>query len=105
MNTPYDGKTVYIAGAISGDPNYKAKFAAAKAHLLANGAARVLNPAELPDGWTYQEYMAHCMLMVQRAEVLVLLPDWHVSPGAIAEQSYAKACRIPVDYTLPHQTA
>ena len=103
MNTPYHGKTVYITGAISSDPNYKAKFAAAKAHLLANGAARVLNPAELPDGWDYQEYMAHCMLMVQRAERIATLPDWARSPGAIAEVSYAKACRIPVDYSYPYQ--
>jgi hypothetical protein len=103
MNTPYHGKIVYIAGAISTDPNYKAKFAAAKAHLLANGAARVLNPAELPDGWTYQEYMAHCMLMVQRAEMIVPLPDWTGSPGAIAEVGYAQACRIPLDYSYPYQ--
>jgi len=103
MNAPYQGKTVYIAGAISGDPDYKAKFAAAKAHLLANGAARVLNPAELPDGWTYQEYMAHCMLMVQRAEMIVPLSDWDRSRGAIAEVGYAQACRIPVDYSYPYQ--
>lgn len=103
MNTPYHGKIVYIAGAVTSDPNYKAKFAAAKEHLLANGAARVLNPAELPDGWTYQEYMAHCMLMVQRAEMIVPLYDWARSPGAIAEVAYAQACRIPVDYSYPYQ--
>lgn len=103
MNTPYHGKTVYIAGAISSDPNYKAKFAAAKAHLLANGAARVINPAELPDGWTYQEYMAHCILMVQRAQMIIPLTDWHTSPGAKVEVSLAEACCIPVDYTFPYQ--
>lgn len=103
MSPPYHGKTVYIAGAISSDPNYKAKFAAAKAHLLANGAARVLNPAELPDGWTYQEYMAHCMLMVQRAEMIIPLADWARSPGAIAEVGYAQACRISVYYAYPYQ--
>ena len=103
MSTPYHGKTVYIAGPISGDPDYKAKFAAAKARLLANGAARVLNPAELPEGWTYQEYMAHCMLMVQRAEVIVPLPGWVGSPGALAEVKYAQACRIPLDYSYKCQ--
>ena len=103
MSTPYHGKTVYIAGAISSDPNYKAKFAAAKAQLLASGAARVLNPAELPEGWAYQEYMAHCMLMVQRAEMIVALAGWQQSPGATAEIYYARACGVRIDFSLTGQ--
>jgi hypothetical protein len=103
MSTPYHGKTVYIAGAISSDPNYKAKFAAAKAQLLASGAARVLNPAELPNGWTYKEYLAHCILMVQCADMIVPLHDWEQSPGAIAEMAFAKANNTPACYIYAHQ--
>ena len=103
MSAPYHGKTVYIAGAISNDPNYKAKFAAAKAQLLANGAARVLNPAELPEGWTYREYMAHCILMVQHADMIVPLAGWQQSLGAMAEFSYARACGIWIDFSLAEQ--
>lgn len=64
--------TVYIAGGITGDENYKAQFAAAKRMLLREGEDRldstawcygspradtVMNTAELPADWPEQDYM------------------------------------------------
>ena len=40
---------VYIAGKITGDPNYKGKFAAEAEKIRAAGHI-ALNPAELPEG-------------------------------------------------------
>lgn len=90
------GKTVYISGSISADPDYRAKFNRAEKQLLTAGARRVINPACLPDGWEYGEYLEHCMLMVRRAEVIALLPCWSFSPGAKAERAYAESLRLPI---------
>ena len=40
---------VYIAGKITGDPNYKGKFAAEAEKIRAAGHI-AMNPAELPEG-------------------------------------------------------
>lgn len=40
---------IYIAGKITGEPNYKEKFDIAATSLEAQGHI-VLNPAELPEG-------------------------------------------------------
>ncbi len=87
------GKIVYISGAISSDPNFKIKFDAAEKLCLERGARIVLNPTILPPGWEYQDYMEHCLLMVRRAEVLFMLPDWQKSFGAKAELAYAESLR------------
>jgi len=94
--TSVSGKTVYISGAISSDPNFVQKFQDASQVVVSAGASRCLNPASLPDGWHYDEYMEHCMLMVRRADVLVMLPCWVESPGAKAERAYAESLRRPV---------
>ena len=72
--------TVYIAGGITGVEDYKARFAAAKRMLLREGedrpismehyygtprADKVLNPAELPEGWPGKVYMDVCLAMMQ----------------------------------------
>jgi len=90
------GKVVYISGSISLDPNFKEKFRRAAMSVMDAGAKRCLNPAELPAGWDYGEYMDHCMLMVRRSEVLVMLPCWRSSPGAKAEKAFAESLRLTV---------
>ena len=82
-------QVVYLSGKISGDPDFKHKFLAWESHILALGASKVLNPARLPDGWAYDEYMEHCMIMVRRCDVIALLPCWSASKGAQAESAYA----------------
>ena len=49
-------KTIYLSGAISGNPNYRKEFAFAEKELIKRGFA-VVNPA-LRDGCdTWEEYM------------------------------------------------
>lgn len=45
---------IYIAGPITGIPDYKERFAKAEAELKAKGHA-VMNPAALPEGFEYSE--------------------------------------------------
>lgn len=47
---------IYIAGKITGNPQYKTQFAGTAAMLRAVGYT-VLNPAELPEGMTMAEYL------------------------------------------------
>ncbi len=80
---------VYISGAITNNPGYKEEFAKAMEKLEANGH-RVMNPAILPEGFHYDEYMHVCLAMVDVCEVLALLPNYENSPGAQEEKRHAE---------------
>lgn len=95
----------YIAGGITGDEKYKARFAAAKEWLLAEKETQevargllkvspyptadvVLNPAELPADWPGKVYMDVCLAMIRAADLVVFLPGWEQSRGAGLEMEY-----------------
>lgn len=88
MIKPYD--TVYICGPMSGLPdfNYPA-FNAAEVAIRERYACRVLNPARQPDGLTWEEYMRRGCADVVSATVVVVLPGWQKSPGAVIEMATA----------------
>ena len=75
---------IYISGKITGDSDYKAKFARAEEKLKAAGHA-VMNPAVLPDGFGYDEYMSICHAMLDVCDAIYLLTDWRQSEGARKE--------------------
>ena len=91
---------IYLAGKISGNPNYKAEF---ERHAIAYEAEGhiVLNPAELPEGMQKEDYMRICFAMVEVADEVHFLPDWYGSAGARLEHDYCKYIGKPV--ILPHQ--
>ena len=85
---------IYIAGKISGDEHYRAKFRLLSDKLAAIGGT-VLNPAELPGGMDKADYMAICLQMLLRADGAVFLPDWESSPGAKIEHALARYIGVP----------
>lgn len=87
--------TVYLAGPITGDAGYRMKFAAV-AHMIgkAEPGASILNPGALPEGMCRADYMAICLPMLLRADVVVLLPGWRSSGGASIEKRLADYLRI-----------
>lgn len=79
---------IYIAGKITGEPNYKEKFDIAAKSLEAQGHI-VLNPAELPEGMLPADYMRICFAMIDTADAIYLLEGWYSSSGAFIEWNYA----------------
>lgn len=82
-------KKIYIAGKITGDPDFKAKFKTVEKELTNQGHA-VLNPVELPGGLHYEDYMDICFAMLDVADTIYLLHDYKDSPGALRELERAK---------------
>ncbi|MGL5224436.1 MAG: DUF4406 domain-containing protein [Aeromonas sp.] len=87
---------IYIAGPMTGLPDFNrpAFFAADEVICAAGDVA--LNPAILPDGLTQAEYMAVCIEFVKMADVLVMLPGWQESNGAVAEYTLARKLGIHI---------
>lgn len=81
---------LYLAGKITGDQNYKTKFGSVAGELRKQGYS-VMNPAMLPDGFDYDDYMHVCKAMIERCDAVVLLPDWKDSNGAKMEFGHAAA--------------
>lgn len=78
---------VYLAGKITGDPDYKEKFRKA-ARVLKKTLGPVMSPAELPEGMSKADYMAICISMINQADVVAFMPGWTASPGASLEHQY-----------------
>lgn len=93
---------VYIAGKITGDRRYRAKFREAAKVLEAAGHV-VLNPATLPDGLEQADYMRICLAMLDTADLAVFLPDYRESRGAMVEwawcQRTGKECALYLEMT------
>jgi nucleoside 2-deoxyribosyltransferase len=80
---------IYIAGKITGNPDYKNTFKKWQ-EKLEDKNFTVLNPAVLPEGMKPADYMRICFAMIDCADVVALLPGWQNSSGAILELEYCK---------------
>ncbi|PNK67513.1 DUF4406 domain-containing protein [Hafnia paralvei] len=87
---------VYIAGPMTGLPEFnRPAFFSAAADLVTNGDTP-LNPAVLPDGLSQADYMAICIAMLQRADSILLLKGWSESSGACAELALAEKLELQI---------
>lgn len=93
---------IYIAGPISGLPNFNRDAFNAEANRLLGLGHVALNPAILPDGLEQHEYMAICIEMVKMADQLVMLPGWERSAGARAEHALAIKLGKAIILPVPH---
>lgn len=89
--------TIYLAGKITGDPDYKTKFHAA-ARRLSTLFGTVLNPAERPEGLCAEAYMQMSIRDLGLCDAAAFLPDWENSAGARIEHAYCVYAKKPILY-------
>lgn len=110
---------VYLAGKISGDPDYKKKFHFTRLNIkkalrILSGNEElfdfevncraepvVLNPADLPGRMAPADYMKICFAMIDCSDFVVFQPETPSSPGAQLELAYCKYIGKPYGL-LPH---
>lgn len=81
-------ETVYIAGAITDDPEYKTKFRKAQKKLQKAGF-KVFNPATFPEGLEYEAYIRISRAILREVDNIYMLKGWEDSVGAVIEFEYA----------------
>ena len=91
---------IYISGKITGNPYYKQVFSAAEKTLLQDGHS-VMNPAILPIGFSWDEYMHVCYAMIDVCDAVYMLNNWRSSRGATAEREYARKINKLIIYEAP----
>lgn len=80
---------IYIAGAISSDPDYKEKFARAEKKLREMGFKYVINPTCVADNLPYECYAPISIGFVNACTTMYVLKGYEKSKGVSAEMSYA----------------
>ena len=85
---------IYIAGKITGDHDYKAKFEKA-ADAITQFGHTPINPATAPEGLTAQDYMRLSFAEIDAADMVVFLKDWTDSKGASLERAYCEYIKKP----------
>lgn len=99
VNDAQPGNTFYLAGPMTGLPdfNYPAFHDAARA--LRDAGLRIINPAEAYGGRADKDrtvYMRAGIENVLAADGVITLPGWDESPGARLEVQVAAAVGLPV---------
>lgn len=93
---------VYIAGKVTGLPNYKEHFDKAEKELIAKGHL-VMNPSVLPQGWDWEDYLPICYAMIDVCDVVYMLNNWQDSKGANLELACAEFKRKEIWYEPLHK--
>lgn len=93
------GRT-YIAGPMTGLPDFNhPAFNAAAAALRAQGRT-VINPADhgVVTGAAWADYVRADLALLAGCETIYLLPGWSRSRGAMLEHHVARALGMPIDF-------
>lgn len=87
---------VYIAGAISSDPDYIVRFGRAERLLTSDGYA-VINPVKNV-GFDYKDYIDMGLNELMHCDAIYMLDGYINSPGARLEKLYAETVGLEIMY-------
>ena len=92
---------IYVAGKITGDPDYKQKFNEAEKALAKLGHS-VMNPASLGDypEFSYKDYLFISQAMQMKCSAVLFLHDWADSNGAMQEFERAHALNQDIYFDI-----
>lgn len=91
---------IYISGPITGQKNYRGKFARCERALLHLGHTP-MNPATVSEGFSYEDYMKICRAMLEVCDAIFMMPGWAKSEGARIERDWAiEDLELPVFYEI-----
>lgn len=96
---------IYIAGPMTGLPDYNLPAFAAAAKLLTTCGYDAVNPGRrgVIPGYTWRDYMCDALRELLACEAIALLDGWEHSHGAQLEVHVAQALGMPVK-PLTHWT-
>ena len=95
----------YLSGKVTNNPNYMSEFAYAEEEIKERfgghrGPVEVINPAKILESvsriLSYDDCMDICFKLIDCADVVFMLDNWHESKGACMERGYAIAKGITV---------
>ena len=90
-------KRIYIAGPMTGRPNYNRKaFIMAAGHISTNTDLIPVHTAWIRDGLAWPEYMELAQDMLSLCDLVCVLPGWEQSKGAQIEVGLARDANLPV---------
>lgn len=106
---PFDsGLTYYLAGPMSGYPEYNFPLFEAVTAVLHSAKISILSPHEIDHGETpetrgslpYQTYIDAGIKMLEACQGIILLPGWPQSSGSCNELSRSIDLGMPVYFLL-----
>lgn len=89
---------VYLAGPMTGLPQFNYPTFTATAQMLRRAGFTVLSPTEngLPPSAAWERHMRRDLRLLLDCQGVAVLPGWEASRGASLEVSVAKALSMPV---------
>lgn len=88
---------IYIAGPITGVPDYAKRFRQAEEELRKQGHL-TMSPHVLAEGFPWAAYMPICYAMMDCCDTIYMLPGWEQSKGATLEHDRAVERGMTVIY-------